>query len=252
MENSAVKEKEYLLVSFSICPYVQKVAFCMQQLGVDYKLRYINPYKEKPDWFVDVSPAGKVPVLVVVEKDNEIKDQKVLFESSVILEYLNDVSNNRFMPDDSYEKAIYRIKLKSVESLQSQLGGLFSQESEGLFSEKADLIRCSINDFESNIVDILSDEKENAGLLTFASAPFFFVIRLIEQITDYEILSSKSLIGKFANQIISSDTFKQTICESYYSDLASFFSAKKSFLSERTERFTASDNWEKQLSLLVE
>ncbi len=47
---------------------------------IDFEVTYIN-LQEKPDWFLDISPHGKVPVLSV--------DGVPLFESNAIAEYLD-------------------------------------------------------------------------------------------------------------------------------------------------------------------
>ncbi|MCG8544426.1 MAG: glutathione S-transferase N-terminal domain-containing protein, partial [Alphaproteobacteria bacterium] len=49
---------------------------------VDFDVTYIN-LREKPDWFLKISPHGKVPVLSVNEQP--------LFESNAIAEYLDEV-----------------------------------------------------------------------------------------------------------------------------------------------------------------
>ncbi|MCH9845257.1 MAG: glutathione S-transferase family protein, partial [Alphaproteobacteria bacterium] len=54
----------------------------------------------KPDWFLAISPLGKVPVL----KINDV----VLFESSVINEYLDEVYPPSLHPADPLQKAQHR------------------------------------------------------------------------------------------------------------------------------------------------
>lgn len=67
------------LVSFKVCPFVQRSVIALNAKGIAYTLTHINPH-EPPDWFKAISPLGKVPVLLV--------DGTPLFESAVILEYL--------------------------------------------------------------------------------------------------------------------------------------------------------------------
>ena len=52
----------YELVSFHLCPYVQKAAIALRARGVDYDITYID-LSDKPDWFLAISPYGKVPLL---------------------------------------------------------------------------------------------------------------------------------------------------------------------------------------------
>ena len=49
---------------------------------IAFEVTYIN-LREKPEWFLEISPHGKVPVLNV--------DGQPLFESNAIAEYLDEV-----------------------------------------------------------------------------------------------------------------------------------------------------------------
>jgi glutathione S-transferase len=53
------------LISFDLCPYVQRAAIAMRELEIPYEIEYIN-IMNKPAWFLAISPRGKVPVLLVL------------------------------------------------------------------------------------------------------------------------------------------------------------------------------------------
>lgn len=71
------------VISFKICPFVQRVTALLEALDVPYALEYIS-LSDKPQWFLDISPNGQVPVLVA-------ENGTALFESDAIVEYINDV-----------------------------------------------------------------------------------------------------------------------------------------------------------------
>lgn len=110
------------LISFPVCPYVQRSAFLMQHLGVEHVIEYID-LKDKPEWFLNISPMGKVPVLLV--------DDDILFESHVILEYLNETNSHSLHPADPLIKARHRalMELGSV-MLSNQRLMLIAQDEE--------------------------------------------------------------------------------------------------------------------------
>ena len=58
----------------------------------------------KPAWFQALSPLGKVPLLKVPGKDGET----VIFESAVILEYLEDTGPAPLHPREPLERARHR------------------------------------------------------------------------------------------------------------------------------------------------
>lgn len=70
------------LVSFDICPYVERSRIVLLEKGLPHELELIQ-LSSKPAWFLEVSPMGRVPVLLV--------DGRPVFESMVINELLNEL-----------------------------------------------------------------------------------------------------------------------------------------------------------------
>lgn len=87
------------LVSFELCPYVQRAAIVLLERSIPFERIYVD-LENKPDWFKAASPLGKVPLL-------KVGDQ-VLFESAPIVEYLDDAYQPRLHPDDPLERARHR------------------------------------------------------------------------------------------------------------------------------------------------
>ncbi len=70
------------IVSFKICPFVQRVTAALEAKQIPYQIEYIS-LKDKPQWFLDISPNGQVPVMVT-------ESGTALFESDAIIEYIED------------------------------------------------------------------------------------------------------------------------------------------------------------------
>jgi len=70
------------LVSFDICPYVERSRIVLLTKQVAHAVEFID-LAQKPDWFMRLSPMGKVPVLVV--------DGRPVFESMVINELIEEL-----------------------------------------------------------------------------------------------------------------------------------------------------------------
>jgi len=95
-----MSKNRFHLIGHPLCPYVQRVVILMIEKQITYSRTDIS-LSNKPDWLINISPTGKVPVLVVNE-------DKVLFESNVICEYLDEVSSNSLYPNDPFDKATHR------------------------------------------------------------------------------------------------------------------------------------------------
>ena len=84
------------LVSFKLCPFVQKAVIVLKQKQIDYDIDYID-LAAPPDWFLKISPFGKVPVLIM--------DGEAIFESSVIIEFLEEAYPTKLHPSDLIQRA---------------------------------------------------------------------------------------------------------------------------------------------------
>jgi len=108
------------LVSHHLCPYVQRAAIALAEKGVPFERRYID-LSAKPDWFLAISPLGKVPLLVVNQADGT---QAVLFESAVICEYLEETQpGSTLHPADPLKRARHRGWMEFGSSILSDLWG---------------------------------------------------------------------------------------------------------------------------------
>lgn len=93
------------LISFPTCPYVQRAVIALKEKQVDFDVVYID-LANKPDWFLAISPLGKVPVLKVEREGHE---PAIVFESAVILEYLEETAAGvKLHPEDALERAQHR------------------------------------------------------------------------------------------------------------------------------------------------
>jgi glutathione S-transferase len=87
------------LVSFKLCPFVQRAVIALEEKGVEYTLEYIE-LEDPPAWFVERSPFLRVPLMLI--------DDTVLFESAVILDYLDEVYPPRLHPQDPLRRARHK------------------------------------------------------------------------------------------------------------------------------------------------
>lgn len=89
------------LYSASVCPFAHRTRLTLMEKGVDFQLTEID-LNHKPDWFSDVSPYGKVPVIK--------HDNYRIWESAIINEYIDEAFPEPFlMPKTPGEKALARI-----------------------------------------------------------------------------------------------------------------------------------------------
>lgn len=101
----------FKLISSATCPFVQRSAITLEYKHVPYEIEFID-LNDKPRWFLEISPTGKVPVLVVRDGEREI----ILFESAVINEYLDEITEGSLLPRDPLLRARHRAMIEFASS----------------------------------------------------------------------------------------------------------------------------------------
>ena len=87
------------LISHALCPFVHRAAIMLHEKGVPFDRRTVD-LGNKPDWFLAISPRGKVPVLVA--------DGVALFESAAICEFLDEMYPPQLIPAEPFARAQQR------------------------------------------------------------------------------------------------------------------------------------------------
>lgn len=118
---------ELVLVSHALCPFVQRAAILLGEKGAPFERRDID-LAAKPDWFLAISPLGKVPLLQV--------GGEVLFESNVICEYLDETVAPALHPADALQRAKHRGWMEFASALFIDVYGLQIASDDAAFAEK--------------------------------------------------------------------------------------------------------------------
>jgi glutathione S-transferase len=94
--------RDITIYSVAACPYAQRTRILLGLKNINARLVELDLSKKRPDWFLAINPAGKVPAIV--------HGGKPLNESTVINEYLEEIfPHPPLFPADPYRKAFSRI-----------------------------------------------------------------------------------------------------------------------------------------------
>jgi len=116
------------LVSHHLCPYVQRAVIALREKEVPFE-RIDVDLANKPEWFNALSPLGKTPVLKVGEA--------AIFESAVILEYLEETQPLPLHPPDPLRRAEHRSWIEFGSATLNDIAAFYSAPDEASFAAKA-------------------------------------------------------------------------------------------------------------------
>jgi len=189
------------LISFKTCPFVQRAVIALLEKKVKFDITYID-LKKPPSWFLEISPFGKVPLLRV--------DDKVLFESAVILEYLDEVFPPSQHPTDPFQKAQNRAWIEFGSNLNMEQYGMLIAKDQAGYEEKYKTLRNDLLRLEQQIVGPYFNGSQFA-LVDVAFAPTLMRLDLIEQFHDFNLEKDCPKIQAWQTLLLSRESVQNSV-----------------------------------------
>ena len=152
------------LISFKTCPFVQRAVITLKHKNIDFDITYID-LADPPDWFLELSPLGKVPVLKV--------DDQVLFESAVINEYLDEITGGDLQPRDPLARAKNRAWIEFASNMIGNLYMMKMSKDEENYNKYRDALIGQFRRVEKRLGDGPWFNGEDFSLADTAFAPLF-------------------------------------------------------------------------------
>lgn len=191
------------LISFKLCPFVQRSVIVLQEKGVDYDVTYID-LKNPPDWFKTISPLGKVPVLRVGDE--------VVFESAVIMEYLDEVNPPSLHPSDPLRKAHNRAWIEYASTLFfCQFNMVMAQEQVACENSEQEL-REKLSVVNEQLVGPYFNGEEFC-LIDAAYAPLFMRLSYLEQWSPMGILDGMPKMQTWSEKLLARPSVQNSVVE---------------------------------------
>lgn len=210
------------LISFDLCPYVQRSVIVMLEKGIEHERVYID-LKNKPDWFLQISPTGKVPVLQVEEKGE-------LFESAVICEYLNEITPETLHPKDPFETAKHRSWIEFGSGILNSIGGFYSATNQETFEAKQKELQLKFGQVELAIKGP-HFEGSSFYVVDAVYATIFRYFDVIESIQEFHFFTYTPKIQTWRKALSQRDSVKNAVLTTYHERLYGFFRNKGSYLT---------------------
>jgi glutathione S-transferase len=155
----------------------------LSHAGIKCDIEHIN-LKNPPDWFGDVSPLKKVPVLQV--------GSVAIYDSSIICDYLDDEFKLNLRPEDHLQRADMR-------STVEYIGACTQQFFTSLLAAEVDQFRAGLLKFNSLLSVVEKYFSRNRdfylnqfSMIDIAIAPLLVRINYVEEITGVQTVISEA------------------------------------------------------------
>lgn len=200
------------LISFNLCPFVQRSVITLLEKKVDFKLTYIDLY-DPPEWFKDISPLRKVPVVRVGDV--------VLFESAVINEYLDEVNPPSMQLDDPLLRAQNRAWIEFGSDMIMNHFNMTIAKDKQSFTNYYNQLTTQFKQLEKTLTVGPYFNASDLSLVDAAFAPLFMRIDLFETRYPLHLYQMDSRVGKWSRALAALDSVKNSVISDFsqvYSD----------------------------------
>lgn len=204
------------VVSFKICPFVQRVTAALTAKNVPFEIEYIS-LSDKPQWFLDISPNGQVPLLVT-------ESGVTLFESDAIIEYIED----EFGPIESD----ITNEQRALDRAWSYLGsknylvqcGAMSSKDEATLTERSEKLVTAFVKVEAQLSGEHAYFKSNQlSNVDIAWLPLLHRAAIIKEETGYDFLCGLPKTQKWQQNVLNSGLIDNSVSEDFVELFKSFY-----------------------------
>lgn len=191
-----------LLVS-KTCPFAQRAWITANALKVDCEIEIID-LKNKPDWFLALTDFAKVPVLI----DDQ---QRVLWESMVVSNYLNELHDYKLNPKDRFVNAINDAWIQHVGIVQSLAYHMASAENTTLLEQVCAGFCQQLQPVEKALQAGPYFNGKQFCMIDIFYAPVFLRAKLIAEYYNLDLYANLPKIANWSDQLIEHPAVTATV-----------------------------------------
>ena len=212
------------IISFTICPFVQRVTAVLERYNMPYEIEFIS-LKDKPDWFLELSPLGQVPILVTDQGE-------VLHESGPIVEYLAEMAPDGGWPLDPVKRAQARAWSDlAAKNYLVQCGAQRSPNAIAL-NERTLKLGKSFERMEQALPESPFYHGDEPGMVDLAWLVLLHRAHLMEQGSGYDFLDGFPGLKAWQQNLLATDLPQRSVAEDFDEKFMAFYLAEETYLGK--------------------
>lgn len=214
----------YKIVGHNICPYVQRVLIVLIEKNIDFE-KFDIDLDFKPDWFFTISPTNKVPVLITNKGQS-------IFESSVICEYLDDVSSGSLYQDSPDRRAHEKSWISYGGDILNIIANIiYKDRSEKELLNSSESIKSHLLVMEDIVEGTPYFNGETFSVIDGVYATIFRYFDFFSPILNFDFTKDMTRINKWRGFISERMSVQNSVPSDYQEILRTFIKSRNSYIS---------------------
>lgn len=200
------------LISHPLCPFVQRSAIVLLEKNVPFERINVD-LSAKPDWFLALSPTGKVPLLKVRQAKGE---DVIIFESMVICEYLNETQDGASMyAVDALERAKQRAWIEYATAMLGHVWQFLNATDQGVAESKRLVFREQLERIEAELSSGSYFSGTNFSMVDAVYAPIFRYFSIIDASVSEPIFAGLPRVSSWKALLAERESVKAAVPADY-------------------------------------
>lgn len=202
------------LISHPLCPFVQRAAIVLLEKGVAFDRINVD-LSAKPDWFLALSPTGKVPLLKVRQDNSE---DAILFESAVICEYIDETHEGTPMyPLDAVSRARHRAWIEFAAQTYAEGWQFLHARDAATADSKRASFRERLSKLESEIGAGPFFSGGTFGMVDATYAPLFRYFGIVDALVAQQVFEGLPRVSAWRAALAEHPGVKAAVVDDYAS-----------------------------------
>lgn len=207
-----MSQTQLTLISHHLCPFVQRVAIVLLEKGVPFQRINVD-LREKPEWFLAISPTGKVPLLKIRHGN---QDEAVLFESVAICEYLEEVyPQPALLPASVLTRAQIRAWIEFASATLSDAWGFLNASDDQTSHVKATALRAKLERFNTDMLDGPYFSGKSLSMVDAAMAPVFRYFDILNFSSSHPIFYGLNRVAVWRRLLAQRASIQAAVADDY-------------------------------------
>jgi glutathione S-transferase len=223
--------KHLRLISHKLCPYVQRAVIVATEKQIPFERIDID-LANKPDWFLENTPTGKVPLLEVTEQDGT---KRILFESAVIAEYLDDIGEGTLLASHPLDRARERAWVEFGAQALADLYRLYTARDDRAFETERKQVEARLARLDDEIAGPWFS-GEHFGLVDAAWGPVFRYLDVFDWRLGRPLVERPAKVRAWSDALAKRQSVRSAVADDYPERLIDFVVSKNSYLGEQLDR----------------
>ena len=210
------------IVSFKICPFVQRVTALLEAKNVPYDIEFIS-LSDKPQWFLDISPNGQVPVLIT-------DGGKALFESDAIVEYIEEafapLQSGVALEDKATNRAWSYLASKNY---LVQCSAQRSPDAETL-AERSARLSVAFDRVEKQLANTPFFAGDEIGLVDISWLVLLHRADIVERHSGFDFIGDRPKLKAWQGKLLDTGLAEKSVAPDFDEAFSNFYLSEQTYL----------------------